>query len=305
MIVFVPGRIPCPLAGLGTRAANASNRLVVDSPASATIDGTTITLHDDRDCAPNTVIADLVWLAAGPAPLTIHLEVTKTGHDWAIDLHTHEPRPIARDRRERISYEPIEVVAADRGKRRVLVDHKRLSDAVIRVPLARRLAGKLATMRDHLGDTRQDPAAPGYRFFDRSVGIGIAGAASFLVRATLTSLAASNAPLIAQGDLAEMLREGSWELALETLSDRRVPELVKRDLELLGLGDVPLLADAYTRGLGRGRVLAFRCIPGAAELRLDAATAPFPRALDIAREYLEFHMLGGMLAAAARPAEPS
>jgi hypothetical protein len=35
-------------------------------------------------------------------------------------------------------------------------------------------------------------------------------------------------------------------------------------------------------------------------VRLDDQRAPFTDALDVARAYLEFHMLGGMLAAAAR-----
>lgn len=305
MIAFVPGRIVCPLAGLGTRGAHDSNRLVVDAPATADLRGSSITLHDDRDCPPKTAIADLVYLAEGPAPFTIHLEVTKTGHDWHVDLHTHEP---VRIDRERARYEPIEVFAIDRGRRSVLVDRARLAAAVAHVPLRRRIANKLTTMRDHLDGVAQDPAQVGYRCFDRSVGVGALGAGSFLVRATLTSLAASNAPLIARcaeadaksNDLVELLRDGSWELSLEALTDRWVPELVKRDLELFGLADLPVLADARAGNMRRGRVLAFRCIPGAAEIRLDAATAPFPRALDVAREYLELHMLGGMLAAAAR-----
>lgn len=299
-IEFLPGRVACPLAGIGTRAPNASNRLVVDAPATAMVDGTTITLADDRDCAPGTVIADLVWLAEGVAadgtrvPFTIHLEVTKTGHAFAIDLHTHEPPNLPR---ERVVFEPYEVVAVDRGVRTVLVDGKKLGRAAGHVPIRRRMAAALATSRDHLAGVAQERVA-GYRVIDRSLGIGVLGRGLMLIRARLTALAAPPPP----GPLPEMLRAGAWELSLEALTDRWLPELVQRDLVLFGLADVPLLAPLAAGKLRAGQVLAFRFGPDGGEVSLDGATAPLPAAHDLAREYLEFHMLGGMIAAAARRA---
>ncbi|MGE5182858.1 MAG: hypothetical protein ACM31C_12375, partial [Acidobacteriota bacterium] len=204
-IAYIPGRVRCPFAGLGTRPADASNRLVVDDPATeVTIAGGTITLRDDRVLATTTVIADLVWLAEGAnaagaaVPFTIHLEVTKTGRTFAIDLHTHEPRAMLRTQ---TVYEPLEVVGVHGDHRAVLVDHAALAAAVASVPWKRRLAAALTTTRDHLAGITQDPSAPGYRVLDRSIGIGALGRGALLVRARLTSLAASNAPLIARGSL--------------------------------------------------------------------------------------------------------
>jgi len=302
-IEYIAGRVRCPLAGVGTRAADASNRLVVDDPVTeVTISGGTITLRDDRAPAATTVIADLVWLAEGrdPAgarvPFTIHLEVTKLGRAYAIDLHTHEPRPLLRTH---LVYEPLEIVAVDGGRRTVLVDHARLAGAVARVPMARRLAAALTTTRDHLAGVAQDPAVPGYRILDRSIGIGALGRGALLVRARLISLAATNAPLIARGSLVEMLRDGAWELSLEALTSRTLPELVQRDLILFGLDEHPVLRGVRAGGLRRGHVLAFRCVPGAGEVSFNGERAPLPDALEVARAYLEFHMLGGMLVAAA------
>ncbi|TMQ15075.1 MAG: hypothetical protein E6J90_25975 [Deltaproteobacteria bacterium] len=301
-IEYIAGRVRCPLAGVGMRAADASNRLVVDDPATElTISGGTITLRDDRAPAATTVIADLVWLAEGRnaagarVPFTIHLEVTKTGRAFAIDLHTHEPQPL---RRTDFVYEPLEVVAVDRDRRTVLVDRARLAAAVASVPMARRLAAALTTTRDHLAGVTQDPAVPGYRVLDRSIGIGALGRGALLVRARLISLAASNAPLIARGSLVEMLRDGAWELSLEALTSRALPELVRRDLILFGLDELAVLREVRAGRLARGHVLAFRCVPGAGEVRFNGERAALPDALEIARAYLEFHMLGGMLAAA-------
>ena len=300
-IEFLPGRVTCPLAGVGSRAANASNRLVVDEPATVTIEGARITLTDDRDCAPKTVIADLVWLAEGVAadgtrvPFTIHLEVTKTGHVWEIDLHTHEPADLPRDK---LVFELYEVVGVDRGVGTVLVDAKKLGRAAGHVPLKRRLAAALATSRDHLAGVRQDRGEAGYRVIDRSLGIGVLGRGMMLIRARLTALDAPPPP----GPLPEMLRAGTWELSLEALTDRWLPELVQRDLVLFGIAELPVLAPLAAGKLRAGQVLAFRFGPDGGEVRLDGETAPLPAAHDLAREYLEFHMLGGMIADAARRA---
>lgn len=295
-IEYIPGCVRCPLAGVGARAANASNRLVVDPDTDVTIANGTITLRDDRPRANKTPIADLVWLAEGPdaagrrVPFTIHLEITKLGSQVSIDLHTHEPQPLVR---RDFVYEPLEVAIGD-----IVIDAKRVAAAVARVPLARRAGAALMTTRDHLAGVVQDPAVPGYRVIDRSIGIGAFGRGAMLVRSRLVSLAATNAPLIAQGSLVEMLRHGAWELAIEALTERMLPEIMARDLVLFGLDDVPLLRDVCAGQLRRGQVFSFRVTPDGGEVRIDDRHAVLPGALDIARAYLEFNMLGGMLAVA-------
>ncbi len=301
-LTYLAGRVRCPLAGVGTRPADASNRLVVDSPETeVAIDRAAgrIEIRDDRECASKTVLVDLVWLAQGvdgagrATPFTIHAEITKTGRAFAIDIHTHEPAKLPR---AKIVYEPFEIVAVDGGTRTVLLDAKRLAHVASHNPLSRRISGALTTTRDHLRGVTQDPAVVGYRAVDTSIGIGAAGVGVMLVRARITSLAASNAPIIARAQLGEMLRDGSWELSVEALTERWLPELVQRDLVLFGLDRVPLLAPVARGGLRAGQTLGFRTVAGEGEIRLDAATAPLAGALDVARAYLEFHMLGGIIA---------
>ena len=303
-VTFLPGRVRCPLAGVGARAADASNRLVIDDPATEVTvdrDAATITIGDERSCATKTVIVDLVWLAEGVSaagvrvPFTIHLEVTKTGRAYAVDLHTHEPANLPRTA---LVFEPFSIVT-DRGE--VLVSQLALGKVASIVRLKDRVSRAFLVTRDHLPRS-QDPSAPGYRVVDRSIGIGALGLGLHLVRAKLTSLSAANAPLIRRGDLSEMLREGAWELSLEALTDRWLPELVQRDLVLFEIDRVPLLGGVRARGLRAGQTLGFRCAAGVGEVVLDGAAAPLPEALDVARAYLEFHMLGGMLTEAVRGA---
>jgi hypothetical protein len=278
---FLRGRVPCPLAGIGTRPADESNRLVVDAPSTqVTIDGATITIDDARTPAEKTVIADLVWLAeARGTYFTIHLELFKTGTAWSIDLHTHEPAPLAD--RSKATYEPFTIVVGER--RETVVDPARLARAVAHVPLARRLSSALMTTRDH---PRADRVV-----FDRSLGMGALGRGMFLVRARLARL--DDGPT--SGRIAQLLTEGTWELSLEALTDRWLPALVARDLVLFGVPALPLLADLRSGKLRKGQTLAFR---SDGFVRVDGEVAQLPGALDLAREYLELHMLGGIVSAA-------
>lgn len=278
MRTFLRGRVPCPLAGIGTRAADESNRLVVDAQTRVTVDGSTITIDDDRTPTEKATIADLVWLAkAQDVYFTIHLELFKTGTTWSIDLHTHEPAPLA-DRRAAL-YEPLTIVAGGE----TVVDPARLAHAVAHVPLARRLQGALMTSREH---PRADRVV-----FDRSLGMGALGRGMFLVRARLARL--DRGPTT--GRIAQLMTEGNWELSLECLTDRWLPELVARDLVLFGVPELPLLAELRAGKLRKGQTLAFR---SDGFVRVDGEIARLPGALDLAREYLEMHMLGGIVSAA-------
>jgi hypothetical protein len=197
--------------------------------------------------------------------------------------------------RDQVVFELYEVVGVDRGVRTVLVDAKKLGRAAGHVPLKRRLAAAMTTSRDHLAGVSQE-RGPGYRVIDRSLGIGVLGRGMMLIRARLTALEAPPPP----GPLPEMLRAGTWELSLEALTERWLPELVQRDLVLFGISELPVLAPLAEGKLRAGQVLAFTFGPDGGEVRLDGTSAPLPAAHDLAREYLEFHMLGGMIADAAR-----
>ena len=301
-VSYFAGRVVCPLAGLGRRPDDASNRLVLaGGDTEVTIDRAAgrITVRDERAYAEKAVVADFMFLADGygedgaRTPFTIHLKVEKTGRRYSIDLHRHVPhqRPIVR-----AEYEPFEIVAVDGDRSEVVCERRRAEQLVGQTSLARRVAGSLLTTRDHVAGAAQDPARPGYRVADLSIGVGALGLAYMVARAQLVSLDAANAPLIAAGSVPAMLRDGAWELRLTALSDKFLHDLVRRDLFVYGLEDVPLLREVRARGLRKHQTFAFRFSRGAGDLVLDGAVAPLPDALDIARAYIEFHAIGGLLA---------
>jgi hypothetical protein len=301
-IYFFPGRIVCPLAGVGTRPADASNRLVLDDTDSeVTIDREhrRITVRNDRGYANKQIVADLMFLATGRdkagarAPFSIHLKVQKQGHNYSVDLHRHLRNQLAMTR---VEFEPFEVIAIDGARSETLLDQRKANDLCTKPSLALRVVKALMAMRDNLDGVVQDPTQPGYRVVDLSVGFGAFGMAYMMARAQLTSLEAANAPLIARGDVPEMLREGAWEMKLTALSEKWLPEVVQRDLFLYGIDELPLLREVRARGLKKGQTLAFRFARGGGEIALDGETVPLPGALDVARAYIEFHMLGGLIA---------
>lgn len=304
-IYFFPGRVTCPLAGVGSRPANASNRLVLDdADTEVAIDRQTgrITVRNDRAYPQKTTVADLMFLADGFAadgartPFSIHLKVQKTGHKYGVDLHRHlrNQVPIVR-----ADFEPFVVTAFGGTASTVVLDRERTDRLVARPSFALRVVKALMAMKDNLEGVRQDPATRGYKVADLSVGFGALGLNYMMARAELASLDGSNAPLITRGSVVDMLREGAWELRLTALSEKWLPEVVQRDLFLYGLDEIPLLQPVRARGLRTGQTLAFRLSRDGGELALDGQTTPLPGAHDVARAYIEFHMLGGLLAEAA------
>jgi hypothetical protein len=300
-IFYFSGCVRCPLAGIGSRPENASNRLALDDDSTAvTIDheAARITVENSRSYADKTVVCDLMFLAIGISaagerkPFGIHLKILKEGRKFSVDLHRHLRSQVPSVRAE---YEPYEVVVIDGETRRVMMD-KAEADRLIKKPsFALRVVKSLMAMRDHLDGIKQDPKAPGYRVADLSVGFGALGLNYMIARAQLESRSADNARLIERGDVVEMLRDGAWELRLTAFSEKWLPEVVQRDMFLFGLDDVELLEPVKQHGLRKNQTLAFRFDKGQGEVLLDGKSEPFAGALDTARAYLEFHMLGGLL----------
>jgi hypothetical protein len=300
---YFAGRVRCPLAGAGRRGDFDSNRLVLDDDRSTvTIDRAAhrIVVRNEHAYArrsQKSIIADLSFGALGTTatggrvPLTIHLKVMKRGEALSIDLHRHlrNQQPLTG-----ADFEPFEVVVEDGRASHTLLDEARVRALVSRPSLALRVVKALMAMRDNLVGVTQDPARPGYRLADLSVGFGALGLSWMVARAELVSLSEHNEPLVAARDLARMLREGAWEMRLTAQSVRWLPEVVRRDLFLYGLDELPLLAPVRERGLLKGESLAFRFDGGRGSVRYGDGEAELPDAIDVARAYLEFHMLGGL-----------
>lgn len=301
-IYFFDGKVACPFAGIGSRGAYASNRLVLDSSdTTVTIDreARTIVVRDDKAYKEKTTVADLMFLSTGYSasgqalPFSVHLKVQKQGHKYSVDLHRHLRN---QTKMVRADYEAYTVTAFDGGRATVVLDKARTDELITEPSFALRVVKALMAMKDHTEGVRQDPAQVRYRVVDLSVGFGALGLEYMMARAQLVSLDGANAPLIERGNVPEMLREGAWEMKLTALSEKWLPEVVMRDLFLYGLDELPLLAEVKKRGLKKHQTLSFQFSKGQGSAALDGTSVPLPNALDVARAYMEFHMLGGLIA---------
>lgn len=301
-VYFFDGRVRCPMAGVGSRGEYASNRLALDNADSTvTLDREAgrITVDNRVSYADKAVIADLAFLAEGVhpggdrSPFAIHLKIFKTGDKVSVDLHRH-----LRSQAEMVDVEvePFEVIVTGGRRQQVVLDQKAIDRLCKKPGLALRLVKSLMAMRDNLEGVRQDPETPGFKVADLSLGFGTRRLAWMMCRAELVSLSADNAELIRGAPVTEMLRDGAWELKLSIHTDRYLPDVVKRDLFLFGLDEQPLLAGARERGLRKGQTMSFRFERGQGALGVDGEIEPMAGALDVARDYIEFHMLGGLLA---------
>lgn len=301
-IHYFAGRVRCPMAGVGSRGPYDSNRLALDDDRTqVTIDrgAHRITVHNADRYAQKALIADLLFLATGTTvsgeqtPFSLHLKIMKSGTRIALDLHRHLRRQepmLAAD------FEPFDVVVTDGVRSQVVLTREKSMGLICRPSLALRVVKALMAMRDNLAGLKQDPQVPGFRIADLSVGFNAPGWQWMVARAHLDSLSGANAELMARGSLVDMLREGAWQLTLTALSGRALKEVVKRDLFLFGLDELPLLQEVREQGLAKGQTLAFRFESGRGQVALGSRTAELPAAMDVARAYLEFHMLGGLLA---------
>ena len=300
-IHYFAGRVRCPLAGIGSRPAHHSNRLALDRDDTCVIvdrDGGRITVYNPHHYDQKTIVADLTFLAEGrtrsgnATSFELHLKIFKKGERFSTDFHRHMR---TQESLASAVFEPFEVVATDGERDVVLTDEEASQRLCTRPSLGLLVVKAMMAMRDNLDGVEQRPTEPGFRLADLSMGFGPDRFGWMMVRAKLESLMDDCSELVAKASPADMLRQGSWQLTVTPFTTFMMPEVVKRDLFLFGLDEHPLLADVRKRGLEKGQTLGFRIHQIRGEVGLDGRYEELDGAIDIARAYLEFHMLGGLL----------
>lgn len=300
-VLFFPGRVRCPFAGLGQRGDHDSNRLAVDDPNTvATLDRERreIVFSNSARYAERAVLGDVLFLVDGVTatgkrtPLSLHLKVHKKGHSFFCDLHRHlrTSEPIVD-----AEIEPFTVVLRDGAREKRVLTPESAQATIRKLPFMMRVIKTIMLTRDNLIGVEQDPQKPGFAVADLSMGFGLFGFNHMIVRAQLMSLTPLQKPALGRG-LVETLQQGSWEFRLTALANTWLGPVIKRDLFLFGLEDLPVLRKVRERGLLPGETMSFRFERGRGAVSHDAQTMELPNATDVARSYLECHLLGGLLA---------
>jgi hypothetical protein len=285
---FIEGRVRCPLASIGARAAFASNRLALDDDhTKASFDDArrTLRLSNARRYAKKTLVGDLIMLGEGRThdgrhlPLAFHTRFEKKGNAWDARPHLH---PTSAARLVSVVVEPLTVLLDDGRRENVVLDEDVVRAAWRDPPLASRLGRALIAIRE------APESRPGRLVLDVTIGVG-----PFAKRAVRVSLEGGRGAR----SLSDVLQ--SERAVLRVQASMNLPaarEHVRRALFLLGLDGEPALSALSERGLARGEALEFALHGAEGTLSYGGRAIAIPRAPDVARAYLELDFAGAILA---------
>ncbi len=297
-----PGRVRCPLAGVGTRGPHASNRLVLEDEHSRVVvdwAARRIVFANTQPYPRKAPVGEFLFLGTGvteagtQAPFAIHLKIAKHRAEFDAQTHIH---PTVREKLVSADFEPFEVVVSSGRTEETVLTRESALKSVREPRLTARLANIFLEVKDNLEGVKQDASKPEFRLADISVGLGEGRFSKMVLRAQLVSLDRANRPLILRRSLPEMFRAGAWELRLTALSSLLPKEDFARDLFLIGLDRLPLLEGVMRNGLKKGETLGFRLRDGKGTIRLGNNSQEIPDAAGVSRAYLEFNFLGAILA---------
>jgi len=298
---YFEGAVRSPLAGIGSRADRASNRLALDDEKSTVEvdrDAHRIVLTNTHAYRSRQLVGDLLFLCSAETATAkqvacgVHLKIEKKGERFKTELHPH---PTTREKIRSVTLEPFTVVLRNGKKDVTALTPEQAKKAILEPELTARLANIALQVTDHLEGKQIDPAKAGARLVDLSLGFGTKKLNLEVARIEVVSLDAANAQLVAQGALAEMLARGAWEFRINAVTPILKSEF-ERDLFLFGLDGVPLLEPLKRQGLRRGEALVVGLRDGKGYVRYAGRTAEIERPADVARAYLEFHFIGGLAA---------
>jgi hypothetical protein len=301
-VYYIQGRVRSPVAGIGSRADDATNRLVLDDAhSSVVVDRSThrITLRNDHRYGLGELVACLLLLGEGvtesgqEVPVAVHLKIKKSLDHFTTSLHPH---PTVRDLIVRATFEPFEVVLRAGETETIALTPEQAVEAVRDPVLTARIANQFMQVTDHLESKTVDPALPDAALVDLSFGFGSEKLNMKLARVRLVSKSSKNAALIRGGSVGHMLEKGDWEFRVDSLSPYIPKWYFERDFFLFGIEDLSAIEQIAKRGLLRGETLIVGYRNGEGYIGVGDRRSKIPDPADVARSYLEFHFVGGVVA---------
>lgn len=288
------GRTVCPLAGLGRRADKASNRLVLDDRRSTvTVDRRRgrITIVNRTAYPDKATIADLTLLGTattddgGRAQVAVHVRVEKVKTETSVDIHAHRA---VRGKLTNATMEPFEIVVSDGASEKGVASGADLLRVATETERPYTVGGSLVDIKDDLEGRKPSLAA------DDALVAFSAGFAGKKVRVELRSLGAGNAALAGKA-VPALLAAGAWQLRITPEPSLLSRDPLRREL-LVGLEQIPVVAARIKNGLDNGDTLTFIFQAGKGRVSWGSAEANVPAVLDVVRAFMEFNVLGTVLA---------
>lgn len=304
-VYYVEGKIASPVGSIGARSPRATNRLVLDDEHSvAVVDRALhrIVIRNEHRYGVaelNELVGCLLLLGSGTTesgdevPVAVHLKIHKTGNRFHTTLHPH---PTVRERLVSAVFEPFDVVLDNGESRRVVLTPQGAVEAVRDPQLTARLANVFMQVTDNLEGVTLAPEQAGTPLVDLSLAFGTEKLNVNLARVRLLSNSAKNAELLREGSVARLLKEGDWEFRVDSSSPYIPRSEFDRDFFLFGIEGLPAIQQIARRGLLRGETLVVGLRDGRGYIGVGDARSEIPHPADVARSYLEFHFVGGVVA---------
>jgi hypothetical protein len=300
-VYFFEGPNRSPLAGLGDRPANHSNRIVLDDGrSSVTWDahGRKLVFTNTYPYPDETLIGGVMLLGSGftaqgaTVPIGVHLRIFKEENTFEPIVHAHVT---VRQAVKQADFLPLQVVL-DNGVKRTVALTKTIGLRSVREPFDQSTLAKVIGLKgvDNLEGQTVDTAKPGAAIADGSVALGHGFFSKMILNARLISLDGSKV-LEAGEPLSKVFEQGGYELRLTALSSLLPQEMFARDLFLLGLDRIPILQTAKKNGLQDGQTLVFTFRDGKGTVSLAGKSADVPNPAEKVRRYLEFDFLGAIM----------
>lgn len=301
-IYYVEGAIPSPVGGVGARSAFATNRIAVDDEhTTVRVDRAArrIVFRNAHRYGLDALVGCVLLVGRGTTeagesvPTAVHLKIHKTLDHFTTKVHPH---PTVRGRLTRAEFEPFEIVLSDGRVEKTALTPERAEEVVRDPEAAARLVGLFMQVTDHLEGRPIEIERAGAPLIDLSFGFGTTEHNMKLARVSLLSNDPKNAELIRAGSVAAMLERGDWEFRVDSLTPYIPKWEFERDFFLFGLEGVDAIRQIAKRGLLRGETLTVGIREGRGYIGVGDRRSEIADPADVARAYLEFHFVGGVVA---------
>jgi hypothetical protein len=301
-VYYFDGPVRSPVGDIGSRSPFATNRLALDDEYSLVhVDRANrrILFRNEHRYGLNKLVGCLLLLGRGTTasgrevPVAAHLKIHKTGNHFMPTLHPH---PTVREKVVSAVFAPFDVVLSNGKSEKSALTPARAIEAVREPELSARLAKIFVQVTDHLEGVELAPGKPGSALVDLSIGVGSEKINMKLARVRLLSKDAENGELIRRGSVGAMLEKGDWEFRVDSLSPYVPKWEFDRNFFLFGIERVPALEKVARRGLLHGEALVVGFRDGKGYIGVNEVRSEIPNPADVARAYLEFHFVGGVVA---------
>lgn len=245
-----------------------------------------IILYNKQSYKKKTLLADLFIPAQGisqdgqTVPLMLHVKLSKKGQVWSVKSHSHAP---VKGKFHDIKLSNWDIILNTEGGDKIVIDQATAIKVLSDPTLAAKMVNQLVQVKENQLDKQAGIS-------DITVSLGIGGMAKSVMRSRFESVSIKE-----KQSLAEVLQQGTWSIEMQSLTRMLPVSLIRHELFLYGLDNVPLLHELYQNGMEKGNKLIIGAQAGKGYIRYNGQQIDFPPAAQSAIRYMDISFIGLIL----------